>query len=824
MKISVVDLTTGAEAVRTEDLLRVIRAVNRQLREDFAPYWHMHGDLRLDQSMGPAGDRVRPHLGLRGDGILYLMNRVDPQAALGYHERHNLGVPYGMVFLDVSAELEKNTHAEHPWSITLSHEAMELVADPQVNLMCKGPHPDPTKSYEVFHWFEMSDAVQAESYLIDGIAVSNFLLPTYFTASDARDERNDFLSRRSGGPSLPAFGVKPGGYIGYFDPVVGGDHQYLPAGDAEAERRAEVRRVMEGVRRRDRRTLARPLGRRSGPAATPISQREAMLPQTCEGLFLRLATRARDVALIVDSALGAGWRVDPFWGRISGEKPAPSTDYLVRRIDRAATLTEAWTAAHDLTAQRDVVVAEPLFELAHPAPPPPAPPPAHASTGLEAPPSSDRGWSLAMVAAGRAWEHGLDSGAPNHGNDIVIGHPDTGYTPHPEITASLMLDRGVNFLERDRPPIDPLTRDALIPNPGHGTATASVIASAIETSGDHVTGVAPAARVVPLRVSPSVVLVSMCNLARAIRYAADAGCHIVSISMGGLFSLALHEAVRYAVDQGVIVVAAAGNDVGFVVWPAAYDEAIAVAAVGPEGRPWSGTSRGRAVDISAPGESVWHATTEREGDDGYTFRIASGSGTSFAVASVAGVAALWLARHGRQILLDRYGGEGLVATFKEILATSGYATPPSWDANEMGPGIVDALRVVQAPLPTIPLALGMRAARQRLAPIEEGGLATLRHLLPSQSLDAITSALAELFAVDSDGITLLMRDVGRELCFLVAGDKLVRDRLIAVMTAQQGALRSGGRDLYELRALISTRGSVHLEKRIPAPRGTAAGG
>src|ERR1041384_5566078 len=109
---------------------------------------------------------------------------------------------------------------EH-WSVTLSHEALELLADSETNLLVRGPHPnDATK--EVFHWFEMCDAVQAEQYEIDGIAVSNFVLPLYFTSvagGATTQARYDFLSRTHGDGdqkhSLKPVGVNPGGYVGF---------------------------------------------------------------------------------------------------------------------------------------------------------------------------------------------------------------------------------------------------------------------------------------------------------------------------------------------------------------------------------------------------------------------------------------------------------------------------------------------------------------------------------------------------------------------------------------------------------------------------------
>src|SRR2546427_8446776 len=51
------------------------------------------------------------------------------------HDRHYLGIPYGFVFLDLSAALGED------WSVTFSHEALELTADPEANLLVRGPHP-----------------------------------------------------------------------------------------------------------------------------------------------------------------------------------------------------------------------------------------------------------------------------------------------------------------------------------------------------------------------------------------------------------------------------------------------------------------------------------------------------------------------------------------------------------------------------------------------------------------------------------------------------------------------------------------------------------
>jgi hypothetical protein len=127
---------------------------------------------------------------------------------------------------------------------------MELVADPETNLLVIGPHPSDNR--DVFHWFEMCDAVQAEKYEIDGVVVSNFLLPLYFTGTRDVDEpgaRNDFLGRSYGGQTLRSFGINPGGYIGFFDPQTGEHETFSIRGDSVAAMRLAMKQRAKETRR-----------------------------------------------------------------------------------------------------------------------------------------------------------------------------------------------------------------------------------------------------------------------------------------------------------------------------------------------------------------------------------------------------------------------------------------------------------------------------------------------------------------------------------------------------------------------------------------------
>ena len=232
MIISVINLSNGL--VKDATLQHAIRAVNRQIAEDFQPYWGFGARLRLEGKSGLGRASVEA-ADMRGDAVLYV--RVTPKKTDvdGFHSQNFAGIPYGFVYLDVSKKLKED------WTVTLSHEALELLADPELNLLVQGPHPkEPDR--QVFHWFEMCDAVQNETYVVDGVRVSNFVLPLYFTSSDERGGRNDFLGTVNRGKTLQSFGVNPGGYINFFDPTIADDATV--EGDRRGGRRLAIKREL----------------------------------------------------------------------------------------------------------------------------------------------------------------------------------------------------------------------------------------------------------------------------------------------------------------------------------------------------------------------------------------------------------------------------------------------------------------------------------------------------------------------------------------------------------------------------------------------------
>src|SRR5689334_6188156 len=121
MIISIINHTNGE--VKDSRIQEVVRAINRQIEEDFEPYWSLGARLRLEGRSGNAPDKQNP-ADMRGDAVIYLWDKSDVAGAIGYHDLNNKGIPFGFVFLDIAKKLGED------WSVTMSHEALELIGDP----------------------------------------------------------------------------------------------------------------------------------------------------------------------------------------------------------------------------------------------------------------------------------------------------------------------------------------------------------------------------------------------------------------------------------------------------------------------------------------------------------------------------------------------------------------------------------------------------------------------------------------------------------------------------------------------------------------------
>lgn len=316
-------------------------------------------------------------------------------------------------------------------------------------------------------------------------------------------------------------------------------------------------------------------------------------------------------------------------------------------------------------------------------------------------PATEPEWHLANIRAEAAW-------AISRGAGILIGQPDTGVADHHLLTNSVSRRYGCNMLERGHLPIDPLRKPDITWNPGHGTSTASVAASRGNGADKRIRGAAPEAVVLPVRCIESVILIDRVadQLAEGIRKAVDEGAQVISMSLGGagLYLMAVvHAAIKYGAEKGVVFVAAAGNGLGNIGGPAAYPGidffCSCIAGSTPQDTGWGGSLGGPAVTVSAPAQGVWSAWRE-PGDNPQTAtrRVGAGSGTTYSTAIAGGLAALWVAHHGHQNLIRRFGGWRVTKVFQLLLRASA-RVPAGWNSWYYGAGIVDAEKLLHAALP-----------------------------------------------------------------------------------------------------------------------------
>ena len=256
-------------------------------------------------------------------------------------------------------------------------------------------------------------------------------------------------------------------------------------------------------------------------------------------------------------------------------------------------------------------------------------------------------WGLDAVGAQEVWA-GTGSFSGVTGSGVTVAVVDTGIDySHREFAGRIV--GGWDFVDNDSRAQD---------GHGHGTHCAGTIAGANDGVG--ITGVAYNARIMPIRVLDDDGSGSTADVTAGIRYAADNGADVISLSLGGgAYNQEAYEAVRYATQQGCVVVMASGNDGAPIPgYPAYYARSygIAVGAVDINGTRASFSNdagTGEYDYVTAPGVNIYSA---RNGG-GYT----SMSGTSMATPHVAGIAAL----------LKSYDNDLSAARIEQLLSTTG---------------------------------------------------------------------------------------------------------------------------------------------------------
>jgi len=300
-----------------------------------------------------------------------------------------------------------------------------------------------------------------------------------------------------------------------------------------------------------------------------------------------------------------------------------------------------------------------------------------AQPGVVAPAAAP--WAQRELGFAAVWKR-------TRGGGVTVAVVDSGVDANPQFGDRVIP--GPDLVAGTKPGIPP-GADCV----GHGTAVASIIAAA-PVPGISFTGVAPAARILSVKISGTdsfPTSVTPQGIMDAVQFGAD----VINLSLATPDDVqGLRNAVTYALRHNVVVVAAAGNDVGpgssdgadgnqgsGPFYPASYPGVLAVGAIGPGGVLAGFSDRYTPVGVTAPGVNV---TSAYPG----TFPAAYDAvqnGTSFAAAFVSGVVALVRSAHPELTAAQ------VVA---RIEATAHGGTGPG-----TGHGMVDPVRAVTAVLP-----------------------------------------------------------------------------------------------------------------------------
>jgi len=179
-----------SDVARNREVERIVKAVQKQVNEHFTPAWGLRARLVFNEEP------------LRAMKVV-IKDKADDEdeGYLGYHFVNGLPVTYVFAKDDIAERGE--------FSSTVSHEVLEMLADPGVNLYAQGFYRDKAgRHHDAFIPYEVCDPVEANVYKIDGVKVCNFVLPEWFEPEHEDGEmKMDYLGNLDG-----PFKLAPGGY------------------------------------------------------------------------------------------------------------------------------------------------------------------------------------------------------------------------------------------------------------------------------------------------------------------------------------------------------------------------------------------------------------------------------------------------------------------------------------------------------------------------------------------------------------------------------------------------------------------------------------
>jgi len=204
IKIAVINEST---VVKDSEVPAVVNALQTQLTRDFSQAWGIEADLRFVSK----GQKPKA-----GEWWLTILDDSDQAGALGYHDVTNEGLPLAKVF--AKTDLNYN----EIWSVTASHELLEMLGDPEINLTVFIESKTGGRLYA----YEVCDACEADKfgYKINGVLVSDFVFPSWFESFRKQGTLFDFTKNIK-----KPFQLLSGGYIGIYDVNSGSGWKQLTA-------------------------------------------------------------------------------------------------------------------------------------------------------------------------------------------------------------------------------------------------------------------------------------------------------------------------------------------------------------------------------------------------------------------------------------------------------------------------------------------------------------------------------------------------------------------------------------------------------------------
>jgi len=285
-------------------------------------------------------------------------------------------------------------------------------------------------------------------------------------------------------------------------------------------------------------------------------------------------------------------------------------------------------------------------------------------------PLLDKQWHMDRIGMKSAWDFSTGRGAIVAVVDTGIACEDHGpFLKGTDLNTTGCVG-GWNFVANNTHAND---------DQGHGTHVAGTIAQSTN-NGVGASGVAFDAQLMPVKVLNGRGSGTTADVADGIRWAGEHGADVINLSLGGPRNAQiLVDAVASARSNGALVVAAVGNSGGAVGFPGGTEGVIGVSATGPDDKLANFSSRGKEVDIAAPGVDVIQQTICNGGVGGCE-RFPGFSGTSMASPHVAGAAALLVSE-----------GVTNLDALEEILRASARVVDDSDSGKKLyGSGILDA--------------------------------------------------------------------------------------------------------------------------------------